>query len=570
MLLWLQICVLLAVLSLNAAGESRTRAGVIGGGVGGLVVARNLAQAGFETTLIEAQPSCGGRMSSIHLLDKFRFDTGPSLLLLPEVYKQALKNASDVEMLAVNPFYRVYFENEEASYVDLEAEEGGIEQTLLRQIDPERTLKNVDSAFRRYKRIADSFLAFGLPAVIQEKFPSWQAFIAFLGASIEAFPLLSHDTMIRDIFGLEAEEGEKDSSTWTPGKKLRALLSFQDLYVGLSPSTTPAVFSLLQALEYSQGIYYPRGGFVTVANALEKGAREAGVTIKTQQRVKSLVVSQDSREVQAVVLHDTAVAAEVDVLVSNIDVPFAESSPLLRKCIAVTDNEETETTLDYSEGRARRAISSCSVVSLHIAFDCELATALQHHNLFLSPRIGTSWENTKDGRTFDAARGVNFYVHAPARTDRTACPEGCDAITVLVPVPPISQLGHSSHEEKKLIREVTQTVLQRLQACPGMPHDLASHILATRAVPPSEWQTSYSLHRGSVFGLDHSLGQLSLLRPRIKHPNLRNYFRVGASTRPGNGVPLVMIGAELTTRAVRAYDKRRRRTKEASGRRIRD
>jgi hypothetical protein len=36
--------------------------------------------------------------------------------------------------------------------------------------------------------------------------------------------------------------------------KLKAMLSFQDLYIGLSPYEAPAVFSLLQALEFERGI----------------------------------------------------------------------------------------------------------------------------------------------------------------------------------------------------------------------------------------------------------------------------------------------------------------------------
>ena len=441
------------------AGMS-SKAGVIGGGVGGLVVARNLAEAGFETTLIEANAELGGRMNSfkvLHSLGEFRFDTGPSLLLLPNIYRQTLGQDSGVEMLMVDPFYRVYFEGEEARPVDLEAVEGAIEETLLRQIDPDRTLKNVDKAFRRYKRIADSFLTFGLPAVIQETFPGWKEFVNFLGAAIEAFPLFSHDTMIRDVFGLSKEEEIVDSFQWSPGKKLRALLSFQDLYVGLAPSKTPAVFSLLQALEYSQGIYYPRGGFKTIAESLENSAIKAGVHIKKETTVTSLVMSPTrngmSRNVKSMMLSDfdghDEIEVEVDCVVSNVDVPYAESSSLLREVrVAAAEGcdltpvgdkltPSPPTNCDYSEGRARKAIPSCSVISLHLGFDCDLSRVFQHHTLFLSPLIASSWSNAEeDGGKFNPEYGINFYVHAPKRTDKSACPDGCDAITILVPVRP--------------------------------------------------------------------------------------------------------------------------------------
>ena len=90
--------------------------------------------------------------------------------------------------------------------------------------------------------------------------------------------------MIKGVFRLnnsgEGEEGGGDNSkAWTVAKRLRALFSFQDLYVGLPPQETPAVFSLLQALEYAGGIYYPRGGFTRVAQALEEAALTGGTTI---------------------------------------------------------------------------------------------------------------------------------------------------------------------------------------------------------------------------------------------------------------------------------------------------
>ena len=100
---------------------------------------------------------------------------------------------------------------------------------------------------------------------------------------------------------------------------------------------------------------------------------------------------------------------------------------------------EASKRLDFSESRPQKAGLSCSVVSLHLAFDVSLEAALAHHTLFLSPQIKSSWDNTKQGNTFKAADGVNFYVHAPSRTDATACPIGdFDAITVLVPIPPLA------------------------------------------------------------------------------------------------------------------------------------
>ncbi len=48
----------------------------------------------------------------------------------------------------------------------------------------------------------------------------------------------------------------------------------------------------------------------------------------------------------------------------------------------------------------------------------------------------------------------------------------------------------------------------------------------------------------------HGLRQLSVFRPPLRDGGVRGLYYVGASTRPGNEVPLCMISAELASRAI--------------------
>lgn len=88
---------------------------VIGGGIGGLVIAAKLAQASdYKVTLLEQNQTVGGRCQSTSF-EGCRFDTGPSLLLLPQVYRDTLEwLGSDistfVRLQRVEPAaYRVHF-----------------------------------------------------------------------------------------------------------------------------------------------------------------------------------------------------------------------------------------------------------------------------------------------------------------------------------------------------------------------------------------------------------------------------------------------------------------------------
>jgi phytoene desaturase (3,4-didehydrolycopene-forming) len=136
------------------------------------------------------------------------------------------------------------------------------------------------------------------------------------------------------------------------------------------------------------------------------------------------------------------------------------------------------------------------------------------------------------------------------------CPEEHDAIMVLVPCPllDINTHTHTQEEEeereKELVEIVKKAVLQRFERFPNM-QNFRTHIIHERIITPREWRAKYSLSRGAVFGLKHDLLQLSILRPGAKNEGgIEGLYHVGASNRPGNGVPLVMVGAKLVAEKV--------------------
>ena len=115
-----------------------------------------------------------------------------------------------LELLKVEPLYRCFFE-EDLSFVDISDNEEAM-KCSVDSID-----LNSWPKFQDYMQVAQAFLDFGLPNVIKENF-SKDFFLEFVLASLKAFPLRSHGDILRDFF--------------PNSPKLRALLSFQDLYIG--------------------------------------------------------------------------------------------------------------------------------------------------------------------------------------------------------------------------------------------------------------------------------------------------------------------------------------------------
>src|SRR3954470_5909875 len=83
---------------------------IVGAGVGGIATAARLAKAGFSVTVVEKNNFTGGRCSLIHH-EGFRFDQGPSLLLLPRLFHLTFEElgtsleAEGVQLLKCDPNY---------------------------------------------------------------------------------------------------------------------------------------------------------------------------------------------------------------------------------------------------------------------------------------------------------------------------------------------------------------------------------------------------------------------------------------------------------------------------------
>ena len=86
---------------------------VIGAGIGGLCTAARLAKAGHKVTIFEASHRTGGKCRT-EWIGRYAFDTGPSLLTLPAVYRDFFQRTGDVmgrvlEIEEVNPSFDYRF-----------------------------------------------------------------------------------------------------------------------------------------------------------------------------------------------------------------------------------------------------------------------------------------------------------------------------------------------------------------------------------------------------------------------------------------------------------------------------
>ena len=218
-----------------------------------------------------------------------------------------------------------------------------------------------------------------------------------------------------------------------------------------------------------------------------------------------------------------------DVVLVNADRPYATSTLL-------NNDADADDKLEYSAG----ILEFCWGVRDELQ-------GMQQHNVFLSSDWEGSW--TRPGSRHQLPRTGNFYVHIPSKTDATAATEqGTHSVMILFPVAHLGELVVGKCQEDagkydELEKWCKARILERFEAVLG--YSIEEKIECESVTTPEGWRDAYNLQNGSAFGLSHGLNQLGFFRPGNKYKDTEGLYFVGASTHPGNGVPLVLTGSKL-------------------------
>lgn len=307
-------------------------------------------------------------------------------------------------------------------------------------------------------------------------------------------------------------------------------------------------------------VFAPIGGFRQVAESMQNLCIDSGVKFHYETAVTCVAkdgvhyVSKNNETASNSFL-------PADLIICNADLPFATETiakPSTRKeneGIYYEERYDWNDDLDYSSG----------VIAFHwsVSRTCH---SLNTHNVFLCAKNGDeakrSWTILRDNtqHSMKPSDPFNFYVHRACKTDDSAAPPGCDSLMVLVPCPSLVRKGdlaslsredalsgYSQQFNKEFVDLVRDAVLFRLAVLDGL-EDLTSSILDEVVETPATYANYYNVGAGVPFALSHGLGQLSITRPGAELSDRDNLLFVGASSRPGNGVPLVLIGAKAVAK----------------------
>jgi phytoene desaturase len=275
----------------------------------------------------------------------------------------------------------------------------------------------------------------------------------------------------------------------------------------------------MSALDFNEGVFYPKGGIYTIIKSLVEIGKKNGVNYHFNSPVHKIIVSNG--KASGVQLEDGTVHA-ADVVISNADLHFTETKLLDRP-----DQTYPETYWQTKE-------ASPSALLLYLGIKGKLPE-FEHHNLLFVD----DWRGNFDAiyQTKQAPEKASMYICKPSQSDPLVAPVGDENVFVLVPLPAGIELDATQ------TRQLTDHYLDQIKSMTGV--DLASRTITSSTFGPNDFATKYYSWQSSMLGQSHKLTQSAFFRTRNVSKKVKNLYYVGGNTMPGIGLPMCLISAEL-------------------------
>ncbi|MEH0928815.1 phytoene desaturase family protein [Micromonospora sp. CPCC 205558] len=471
---------------------------VVGAGLGGLACALHLAGSGRQVTVLEREPVPGGRAGRLGV-DGYEFDTGPTVLTMPDLIAEALGAVGEelrdwLDLTPLDPAYRAYYPD--GSTLDVLTDTTRMAAEISRVCGP---------------READGYLRF-----VDYARELWRLERTdFIERNLDAPTDLLTGNLLKLLSGGAFRRLQTKINQFFRDPRTQRIFSFQAMYAGLAPHDALAIYAVIAYLDSVAGVYFPRGGIHAVSRAMAGAAEKHGVQIRYDTTV-TRVETANGRATGVLTADGDLVPADVVVLNPDLPVAYRDLLP--------------------AEPR-RRLTYSPSCVVLHVG-SRQAYAKIAHHNI----HFGRAWKGTFDEviRRGELMTDPSLLVTNPSRTDPTVAPPDRHTYYVLAPVPNLHRAPFEWRGD--LTQRYTDQLIGTLEERGYVGFGAGVEVL--RAVTPAEWEEQ-GMAAGTPFAAAHTLFQTGPFRPSNLHRDLSNVVFVGSGTQPGVGVPMVLISGKL-------------------------
>mgnify|MGYP005847023455 CR=1 FL=1 len=480
---------------------------IIGSGFSALSAACYLAKAGNNVTVYEKNSTIGGRCRQF-IKDGFTFDIGPSWYWMPDVFDRFFndfgKNTHDYyKIKKLSPAYLVYFgvkdfvtiaDNLEQIIETFESIEKG--SGLKLKIFMDRAKSNYEIAIKNLVyRPGESLLELVTPQT-----------------AMKVGEFLSN--ISRDV--------RKEFTN----PKLIQILEFPVLFLGAKPSDTPSFYNFMNYADFGLGTWQPENGMYDIVLGMEKLALELGVTIKTNQTVSEIIVTNGIAK--GIVVN--GMNLEADLVLSGADYHHTET---------LLDKQYRQYTEEYWENRT----FAPSSLLFYVGFDKKLKN-VAHHNLFFDTSFDNHAVEIYDNPQWP--KDPLFYANFTSITSANTAPEGCENGFFLIPIAP------GIEDTEKLRETYFQKIITRFEQLTDQ--SVQKNIIFRESFCVNDFVKEYNSYKGNAYGMANTLLQTAALRPKLKSKKVKNLYFTGQLTVPGPGVPPSLISGKLVADLIKKYN----------------
>lgn len=493
---------------------------VIGAGVAGLASAIRLQHAGYEVELYEKVSLAGGKMNRIEK-DGYTFDLGPTIVMMPELYREIFqlcgRDPDDyIPMERLDPMYSVFFGNKPEDHYEISSEMTKLIEVFedISEEDAQGFLDYLQEIYKRFLVAKEHFL--------QRPFRKASDFY--------------NPSMLRQGLKLKTfDNADKFLSKYIKNERLKQMISFQTLYIGVSPYSGPSLYSMIPMIEFIYGVWFIKGGMYTMAKSLERLFLELGGKVHYNSPVDEIVIEDG----QAKGIRIEGEIIESDFVMCNADFPYAMKNLV----------KEPTAKGKYTDKKIDKMKYSCSCFLMYLGMDRKYDEIPTAHNFIFNEHLRENLDGIFAGEKLENA---SFYVYMGSKLDPSLAPEGKDGLYILVPV---SDKSCSQYEwDDETIAHYRRYVLDALKEIKGF-ENVENEIVSETFMTPKDFEERFNAYNGATFGLQPTLSQSNHMRPQSKATHCENLYFTGSSTHPGAGVPIVLLSARIATEELLHDDK---------------
>ena len=480
---------------------------IIGSGVAGLAVAIRLRLQGFDVAVYEKNNYPGGKLHAFKK-DGFCFDAGPSLFTQPQNIEELFSLAGDpienyffYQPVAVACKY--FYENGKTvqAFADTKAFAEELQQQLNEK--PEAVTDYLQQSEKLYGKIGTIFLNHSL-----HKTKTWLHKRVFKALAVVKFAHLFKSL-------------HQYNKNYFSSPEAIQLFNRFATYNGSNPYKAPGMLSLIPHLEMNQGAFYPKGGMISITNALYNLAKDKGVQFYFNSPVQRIIHTEG--KARGVVVNNENI--EADIIVSNGDVYFTYKN-LLNNPAKAKDILKQE--------------RSSSAVIFYWGIN-KIFPQLQLHNIFFSSDYKKEFDNIFIHKKNFGDPTV--YINITSKMEKTMAPAGNENWFVMVNVP--ANIGQDWEAAKQQLKE---SVIKKLSHMLG--EDIAALIITEETLDPVMIEEQTLSHMGSLYGTSSNSKMAAFLRHANFTDSIKGLYFCGGSVHPGGGIPLCLKSAKIVSELI--------------------